>query len=133
MIRRRRQKSTNQYIIYPEYFDVDLSRGEGRRIAREKAVERPTLNKLSFVSTKLNLNFTVQKEKNYSKRWWNRQGRLVIEFERSEEGVAEFSKTEVINKIAVLAQKAVSKKKELTKVETEAEERARRRTKSAKR
>ncbi|MHA1910717.1 MAG: signal recognition particle subunit SRP19/SEC65 family protein [Candidatus Kariarchaeaceae archaeon] len=133
MIRRRRQKSKNQYIIYPEYFDVVLSRREGRRISRDKAVEKPSLNKLSFVSSKLNLNFTVQKDKFYSKRWWNRQGRLIIEFERSEEGLAEFSKTEIITKIAALAQKAVSKKKELTKVEAEAEERARRRTKSAKR
>ena len=133
MLRRRRQKSNNQYVIYPEYFDVELSRGEGRRISQDKAVERPTLNKLSFVSTKLNLNFTAEKDKSYSKRWWNKQGRLLIEFERSEEGVAEFSKTEVLNKIATLAQKAVSKKKELTKAETEAEERARKRTKSAKR
>ncbi|MCG3218746.1 MAG: signal recognition particle subunit SRP19/SEC65 family protein [Candidatus Heimdallarchaeota archaeon] len=133
MLRRRRQKSNNQYVIYPEYFDVNLSRAEGRRISRNKAVENPSINKLSFVSSKLKLNYTVQKDKYYSKRWWNRQGRIIVEFERSEEGVAEFSKTEVITKIAALAQKAVSKKKELTKAEEEAEERARRRTKSAKR
>jgi signal recognition particle subunit SRP19 len=133
MIRRRRQKTTNQYIIYPEYFDVNLSRGEGRRLSRQKAVEDPSLSKLTFVSTKLKLKFTAEKDKFYSKRWWNKQGRMVVEFERSEEGEAEFSKTEVIAKIATLAKKVVSKKKELSKSEAEAEERARRRTKSAKR
>ena len=132
-MRRRRQKSNNQYVIYPEYFDVNLTRGEGRRLSINKAVESPSLSKLSFVSTKLNLNFTVQKDKFYSKRWWERRGRLIIEFERSEEGVAEFSKSEVIERIAVIAQKAVSKKKEVSKGEAEVDERSRRRTKSAKR
>ena len=133
-MRRRRRRSYNNYVLYPEYFDASLSRKEGRRIAQSKAVERPTLAKLEFIARHLKLNYTSEEDKSYSRQWWDQKGRLLVEIEKSEDEdkTPLISKTELIEKIARLARRVVSKSTPEEEEESTVTVRQRRRTESAK-
>jgi len=48
--------------IWPAYFDIRFSRGEGRRVPRDRAVRDPKLEDLEKVSRKLGLNPIIQPE-----------------------------------------------------------------------
>jgi signal recognition particle subunit SRP19 len=78
--------------IWPVYFDNRYSRGEGRRIPRNRAVRDPKLEDLEKVSRKLGLNPIIQPEKRFCKQPWKRSGVVLVD--------KKGSKTEIINKIA---------------------------------
>ena len=78
--------------IWPAYFDIRFSRGEGRRVPRDKAVRAPKLEDIEKVAQKLGLNPLIQPEKHYSKQHWMKTGVVLVD--------KKGSKTEVINKIA---------------------------------
>ncbi len=98
MLRRKRF-----YVIYPEYFDKQKSRSEGRKIPKKKAVEECTLSKIAYACKYLELDFTVEKDKKYPKNQWESEGRIVI----NPEGVK--NKTELLRRIANLANKLKKK------------------------
>lgn len=66
------------WIFYPEYFDKDRTRGEGRRVPRALAVERPTLEELAKACKMLGLEYILEKEKRYPKNWYYSQGRIAV-------------------------------------------------------
>ena len=79
--------------IYPCYFDVSLTRKEGRRVAKSEAVPQPNLSRLARAAKSAGL--TVAEEdvsKSHPARWFAREGRLVIDFAGSKE--------ELLHKIA---------------------------------
>ncbi len=78
--------------IWPAYFDIRYSRGDGRRVAREKAVRDPKVEDIEKAALKLGLKPVLQAGKAYSKYPWMRTGVLLVD--------KKGSKTEIINKIA---------------------------------
>ncbi|MEE9409365.1 MAG: signal recognition particle subunit SRP19/SEC65 family protein [Candidatus Heimdallarchaeota archaeon] len=94
MLRRKRY-----YVLYPEYFDKSLSRKQGRKIPKSKAVDDCKLSKIAYACKHLNLDHQIEKEKKYSKNWWNSEGRIIV----NPEGIT--NKTELIRRIANISRK----------------------------
>ena len=79
--------------IDPCYFDVSLTRKEGRRVAKSEAVPQPNLSRLARAAKSAGI--TVAEEdtsKSHPARWFAREGRLVVDFAGSKE--------ELLHKIA---------------------------------
>jgi signal recognition particle subunit SRP19 len=77
--------------LWPAYFDAALTRGQGRRVPREKAARDPTTETLEKAAQKLNLNPTVEPGA-YSKQPWRRTGHIQVD--------KKGKKTEIIAKLA---------------------------------
>ncbi|MBY9000409.1 MAG: signal recognition particle subunit SRP19/SEC65 family protein [Candidatus Heimdallarchaeota archaeon] len=92
-------RKSRSFVLYPEYFDKQLSRKEGRKIPRSKAVEDCNLSKIAYACKHLELTHTIQKDKHYSKNWWNSEGRIVVNPEGAN------NKTELIRRVANVARK----------------------------
>lgn len=65
-------------MIWPIYIDATASRKQGRKISRERAVKNPTADDIVKAAKKLGLN-PVKEEKSYPKRWWRREGRVLVD------------------------------------------------------
>lgn len=78
--------------IWPAYFDIRYSRGEGRRVPRDKATRDPKVEDLEKVAQKLGLNPILQPGKAYSKQPWKNTGVILVD--------KKGSKSDIINKIA---------------------------------
>ncbi len=68
----------DKWVIWPIYFDSEASRKDGRKIAKEIAVRNPTIDEIFQAARKLGLN-PLKEEKAHPKRWWRKEGRLLVE------------------------------------------------------
>ena len=75
-------------VIYPEYFDYNLKRSEGRKVPLSEAVRSPKLDELSKLLSKIDCNFQIDTS-NHSGNWYNMSGCLKVN--------ANFSKTQLIH------------------------------------
>jgi len=98
MLRKKRY-----FVLYPEYFDKKLTRNQGRKVPKNKAVDDCSLAKLVFACKHLNYDYVVEKEKKYSKNWWNSEGRILINPESVK------NKSVLINDVANIARKLKKK------------------------
>lgn len=79
--------------IYPCYFDVSLTRKEGRRVAKSEAVPQPNLSRIARAAKAAGLAVAEEDaSKSHPARWFAREGRLVVDFAGSKE--------ELLHKIA---------------------------------
>ena len=67
--------------IWPQYLDKNLSLKEGRKISKEDAVKEPTLSDIERALKRLGLTFNVQKEFSYPGKWYEKSGRILLEWE----------------------------------------------------
>lgn len=79
-------------IIWPVYIDSKKTKKEGRRISKENAVPSPKLREISNAAKKLKLNPEVEKNKSYSRSWWESSGRVSVD--------KNISKMEILVKIS---------------------------------
>ena len=69
--------------IWPQYLDKKLSVSEGRKIAKEYAVSEPTLNDIERALKRLGLQYNVQKEVAYPGKWYEKSGRILVEWDKT--------------------------------------------------
>ena len=67
--------------IWPQYINKDLSLSEGRKISKEDSVKEPTLNDIERALKRLGLPHSVQKEVAYPGKWYEKSGRVLVEWE----------------------------------------------------
>lgn len=67
--------------IWPQYLDKNLTLNEGRKIAKEYAVKEPTLTDIERAVKRLGLQYSVQKEVSYPGKWYEKSGRILVEWE----------------------------------------------------
>ena len=67
--------------IWPQYLDKNLSLKEGRKISKEDVVKEPTLSDIERALKRLGLTFNVQKEFSYPGKWYEKSGRILVEWE----------------------------------------------------
>lgn len=79
--------------IWPQYLNKDLSRNEGRKIAKEYAVKNPTVNDIEKALKRLNLQYNIQKEYSYPGKWYEKSGRVLVE--------SDMTKLELIKQISL--------------------------------
>jgi len=63
-------------VVYPAYLDSSKTTAEGRRIAREKAVQGPTIEEIAQAATKV--GFACEPEDKAYPRDWLTRGRLRV-------------------------------------------------------
>jgi signal recognition particle subunit SRP19 len=78
--------------VWPVYFDASLSRGEGRRVPRSKAIRDPKAEDIEKAAKKLGLNPILEPAATYSKQPWRPIGVVLVD--------KKGSKTRIINDIA---------------------------------
>lgn len=101
----RRKKN---YVIYPEYFDKEISRKQGRRIPTGIASTDISLKKVEHACKNLEYDFTLEKDKSYPSRWFDQKGRVLIKIDKSNK----VPKQTLIRDIAAITRKLKTKKKE---------------------
>jgi signal recognition particle subunit SRP19 len=78
--------------IWPAYFDINLSRDQGRRVPKERAIRDPTAETINNAAQKLGLNPMLEPGAVYSRQPWRATGLVQVD--------KKGKKTEIINKIA---------------------------------
>lgn len=66
-------------VLWPSYFDLRVSREEGRRVAKRDASEAPTANMLFEAVKSLGLDCILELDKSYPRFWHRREGRVLVE------------------------------------------------------
>ena len=79
--------------IWPQYLNKNLSLKEGRKIAKEYAVKDPSLNDIERALKRLGLTHSVQKEFSYPGKWYDKSGRILVEWENT--------KLELLNEVSL--------------------------------
>ena len=67
--------------IWPQYINKNLTLNEGRKISKEFAVKDPSLNDIERALKRLGLKYSVQKEVSYPGKWYEKSGRILVEWE----------------------------------------------------
>jgi len=78
--------------LYPAYFDVNLTRNQGRRVPKTQATREPTPDSIEKAAQRLALNPIVEPGLAYSKQPWVKTGVVLVD--------KKMKKTEIINVIA---------------------------------
>jgi signal recognition particle subunit SRP19 len=66
-------------VLYPAYFDVRLSRAEGRRVAKKDAIEAPSAQMLFSAVKSLDLDCILELDKSHPRFWFRSGGRVLAE------------------------------------------------------
>ena len=69
--------------IWPQYLDKNLTLKEGRKIAKEYAVADPSLSDIERAAKRLGLKHSVQKEVSYPGKWYEKSGRVLVEYDNT--------------------------------------------------
>ena len=75
----------NLRVIYPEYFDKNLSWRMGRRVPLKLAYDEPELKRVALAAQKAGYEVFLDSKKHYSKTWYEQRGRLMITKDGSKE------------------------------------------------
>jgi len=81
------------FVIWPAYFDRNISKSEGRRVPKKLAVSSPKAKEIFEASKKLGFEARIEKGA-YPRRWWLKEGKVIVKAE----GI---TKAELIKKIAI--------------------------------
>lgn len=66
-------------VLYPAYFDLKVSRADGRRVAKKDAVEGPTAQMLFAAVKSIGLDCILELDKPHPKFWHRAGGRVLVE------------------------------------------------------
>lgn len=65
-------------VIYPAYFDAALTRGDGRRVPQDLAVEAPTVDEIARAVQQVGYDAVVERDVTYAREFEPR-GRVLVE------------------------------------------------------
>jgi signal recognition particle subunit SRP19 len=66
------------FILYPQYFDSRISRGEGRRVPRDMAVRAPTSLDVFHAAQVAGFDPELDPESHHPAFWFHKAGRVLI-------------------------------------------------------
>ena len=69
--------------IWPQNLNKDLTLSEGRKISKEIAVSSPTMAEIEKALKRLGFTYNVQKERAYPGKWYEKSGRVLVEYDKS--------------------------------------------------
>ncbi|MGB9635837.1 MAG: signal recognition particle subunit SRP19/SEC65 family protein [Thermoplasmata archaeon] len=72
------QEKKGFLVIYPEYFDVNLSRKMGRKLPKNLCIQNPSVEHLMHAAKKLKLEYELEREKHYPGDAFRRRGRILV-------------------------------------------------------
>ncbi len=65
-------------IFWPQYFDAKRSRGEGRRLPKNIALEKINIQEIAKAAKNLNYDVQIEEKLNYPRTWWDEPGRVLV-------------------------------------------------------
>lgn len=65
-------------VLWPAYFDVALSRSDGRRVPEDLAVEEPTVEEIAEAVGQVGYDATVERDVAYPREHHRDRGRIVV-------------------------------------------------------
>lgn len=65
-------------VIYPAFFDADLTRREGRRVSESMAVEEPTVDEIAKAVQQVGYDAVIERDVAYSREHWQKRGRVLV-------------------------------------------------------
>lgn len=74
MVRERDRRKA----IWPTYYDIRLSRAEGRRLPKRFCLENPDIDSISGALKALKMDFEIEEDKAFPSCWWKREGRALV-------------------------------------------------------
>jgi len=80
-------------IVWPAYLDSSKTRGEGRRVPTDVAVDSPDAREVARAAKQVGYEIEYEPEKQYPRSWWEGSGRVTVETDED--------KDEVLRAIAV--------------------------------
>ncbi|MFP4185306.1 MAG: signal recognition particle subunit SRP19/SEC65 family protein [Candidatus Natronoplasma sp.] len=86
----RRERKT--WILFPEYFDKNLSRSEARRVPSDLAVDSPSQDEIGDILDSWDIPNRIEDHKHHPSRWYERNGMIIIPKQKG-------NKQELIKKI----------------------------------
>ena len=87
------KKHRTGMVLWPEYFDSNLTKDQGRRVGKDLSVPSPNSDDLHHVCRKLGLYPDNRKDKAFPSRWFDPRGCVIVE--------KKFSKSEIISMVAM--------------------------------
>ncbi len=73
-----------QRILYPCYFDAGLTRSNGRRVPRSRAIRDPSIADIEKAVKRCRLRYRTEK-KSHPAYWWKYEGRIVVDWGQGKE------------------------------------------------
>ncbi len=80
-------------VVYPAYFDAELSRSDGRRVPTELAVESPTVDEIAKAVQQVGYDAVVERDATYSREFEPR-GSVVVK------GTEDTAKNDLVQAVA---------------------------------
>lgn len=71
-------KRDSRVVLYPEYFDKNLSRSEGRRTPLKLSVPSPDARALFDAASALGLDPILENDRHFPRTWYLRKGRVLV-------------------------------------------------------
>ncbi len=71
-------KRQRMIVLWPEYFDSNLSIKQGRRVPAKAAVSNPKLDEITLILKQLNIKFQKEPKAAYPSTWFKPGGRVLI-------------------------------------------------------
>lgn len=68
----------DMYILWPEYFDSNLSRADGRRMPKNLCVPSPNAEEIFSIAKKIGLSPVLENDKAFPSKWTDRKGRIKV-------------------------------------------------------
>jgi len=78
-------RSDDQFIVYPIYFDKQVSRKDGRRLSLKHSIDKPSVDQIAKAAKSLGLQPVIEKERMHSSRPWKKEGRVLVKKTKSKQ------------------------------------------------
>lgn len=72
-------RDAGKRVVWPYYFDKNLTREQGRRVAKDIAVEDPRPGAIANAARTLGLHPEIEENAKPPREWHTRKGRVVID------------------------------------------------------
>jgi signal recognition particle subunit SRP19 len=72
-------KDDHKLIIWPIYFDKNISKSKGRKIGKKYSIEKPDIDKIAKAAKSLGLNPIIEKNSSHPSKSWRKDGRIIID------------------------------------------------------
>jgi len=82
-----KMKKLDKAIIWPIYFDANKTRRNGRRVAKNLAVQSPKIDEVKIAVDRLGLKNEVRLEAHFPRIPWVKTGMLLVEKKEAKEKI----------------------------------------------
>jgi len=72
-------RDDHKLIIWPIYFDKNISRSKGRKIGKKFSLEKPDIEKIAKAAKTLGLNPIIEKNASHPNKSWKKEGRVIVD------------------------------------------------------